>query len=162
MKAKTIDTPKRDLPLAATLLFAKLFPHGIPDGIVRKLASEGTIPIDEWFRYKGIGRQAVAKLMEIGLVSTTEIQEMDGLSVRLANVLNNVGADTKAKARELIKSGVLKPGSRRNYGEKCHKELCTALGVPLPPPPPTCRCEKCGQPLPRGLANSQHPEHNSA
>jgi hypothetical protein len=62
---------------------------------------------------------------------------MDGLGVRVANCLSNLDIDSREAALKAVKDGWLRPGGRkpggrscRNYGKKCHEELCAWLGLP--------------------------------
>lgn len=146
------DTTHSPKGSPASDLFAKLFPGGVPEWIKDRLQKDGGMETYYWLRCRGVGPQAVEKLRQAGVVLTPVSDGMEGLSVRLMNVLYNLGADTIQKAEKLVRSGELTPGSRRNYGKKCHEELCRALGIDTKVDA-RCRCDKCGQLLPRALAN---------
>ncbi len=74
------------------------------------------------------------------------------IEVALANVLLNADITTLEQARELILTGELRPGSRRGYGIKRHREVCALVGIPNVERPRT-RCAHCGQLMP--LANKE-------
>ncbi len=55
----------------------------------------------------------------------------NGMSVRLANTLNNANIHNKKDALEIYRSGKIL--EYRNFGWKCYRELARWLGEPEPP-----------------------------
>jgi hypothetical protein len=81
----------------------------------------------------------------------------NGLSVRAANCLHNIGATNKKKAMKAMIEGRLMPprkghgGVPRNYGWKTHLEVREWLGLPEYKPPSkkvwASVCPHCGKNL---------------
>lgn len=81
---------------------------------------------------------------------TREPHWMDDLSIRAANILNNLNLKSRKEVLEAYNSGRLNPSSKcgvRNYGWGTHKEIAAWLGLPEPMMPVRPVCSQCGQPI---------------
>lgn len=76
----------------------------------------------EWYRYFGVGRDAVEQLREAGLVQDLSQEEIyNDFPTAVANILTCAGCKNMADVEWLAKAGAFKKGCARGYGKGAHE-----------------------------------------
>jgi hypothetical protein len=86
----------------------------------------------EWRTFDGITSDMIERLRVSGFIYEPSKRDplpkiYDGLSVRAANALKNMGLQSKGQVEEAVRTGTLAPGKLRNYGHKSHAEICEKI-----------------------------------
>lgn len=89
----------------------------------------------EWRTFDGMTEEMLERLRFSGFIYEppkraplpTLPKIYDGLSVRAANALKNMGLQSLGQVEKAVRTGTLAPGKLRNYGHKSHAEICEKI-----------------------------------